>query len=106
MNNELEGNDLILMDVIDTLRGNLATLGTQSTLEIPRTVKNIDSLEAYLVKNLKLKLNDDNKQSQAQIASMKGRFDLYQKFIDTLNGKVDDTKKAIEDMNETFNDED
>ena len=63
--NEAEGNDLILMDVIDNQRGSLATLTTQQTLEIPRTTKNIDSLEAYLVKNLKLKLNQDNKDSQA-----------------------------------------
>jgi hypothetical protein len=34
-------------------------------MEIPRITKNIDSLEAYLVKNLKLKLNQDNKDSQA-----------------------------------------
>ena len=75
-------------------------------LDVPKTTKNIDHLEAYLVKNLKLKLNKDNKDSQAQIATMKGRFETYQKYIDTLNGKVDDTKKAIEELNENFNDED
>jgi hypothetical protein len=39
----------------------MANLSTQAKLEIPKTEKNIDQLEAYLVKNLKLKLNEDNK---------------------------------------------
>ena len=51
------------MDVIDKLRGGLDNMNTQSTLEIPKTTKNIDHLEAYLVKNLKTKLNEDNKAS-------------------------------------------
>ena len=53
------------MDVIDNQRASLATLTTQSTIEVPRMTKNIDSLEALCVKNLKLKLNQDNKDSQA-----------------------------------------
>ena len=61
--NEQAGNDLILPDVIESLKNALTTLTTQSTLDIPRTTKNIDSLEAHLVKNLKLKLNEDNKAS-------------------------------------------
>lgn len=75
-------------------------------MEIPRITKNIDSLEAYLVKNLKLKLNQDNKDSQAQIASMKGRFEDYQKYLDTLNGKIEGVNKDIEELREKFNEED
>lgn len=51
------------MSIIDILKGNLTTLTTQSTMEIPRIKKNIDQLEAFLVKHLKTKLNDDNKAS-------------------------------------------
>ena len=40
--NEEEGNDLILPDVIDNLQGGLANLGQQATIEIPRCTKNID----------------------------------------------------------------
>lgn len=61
--NEKDGNDLILPDVISSLEGALATLTTQAKIDIPRTTKNVDTLEALLVKNLKLKLNEDNKAS-------------------------------------------
>ena len=61
--NEKDGNDLILPDVIGNLEGAFDTLTTQSKIDIPRTTKNIDVLEAHLVKNLKLKLNEDNKAS-------------------------------------------
>ena len=37
---------------------------------------------------------------------MKGRFDLYTKYIDTLNGKVESVRKNIEDIKETYADED
>jgi len=37
---------------------------------------------------------------------MKGSFDTYTKFIDTLNEKVTEERKCIADINETFNDED
>ena len=37
---------------------------------------------------------------------MKGRFETYQKYLDTLNGKLEGVRKDIEDMREKFNDED
>jgi archaellum component FlaC len=37
---------------------------------------------------------------------MKGRFEEYTKYIDTLNGKVDSVRKNIEDIKETYGDED
>jgi uncharacterized protein YpuA (DUF1002 family) len=51
-------------------------------LEIPRAKKDIDQLEAYTIKSLKNKLNDDNKKSQNSIADMKKRFEDLQKYID------------------------
>jgi hypothetical protein len=37
---------------------------------------------------------------------MKARFEDYQKFIDTINGKIEGVGKDIEDLREKFNDED
>ena len=34
---------------------------------------------------------------------MKGRFEDYQKYIDTINGKIEGVRKDIEDIRETFN---
>ena len=48
--NEKDGNDLILPDVISSLEGALATLTGQAKIDIPRTTKNVDTLEAHLVK--------------------------------------------------------
>ena len=94
------------MGTIEALKGNQTTLETQQSLEIPRIKKNIDVLEAYLVKNLKTKLNEDNKASQAQIAAMTQRFDDYSKFITTLNEKVATVRKNITGIEESFADED
>lgn len=48
--NEKDGNDLILPDVISNLEGAFATLTGQASIDIPRTTKNVDVLEAHLVK--------------------------------------------------------
>jgi hypothetical protein len=60
---EANGDALIDPDHINALQRNFKTLETQSLLEIPRIKKNIDQLEAYTIKSLKNKLNDDNKKS-------------------------------------------
>jgi peptidoglycan hydrolase CwlO-like protein len=37
---------------------------------------------------------------------MKGRFEDYQKYLDTLNGKIEGVNKDIEELREKFNEED
>lgn len=46
------------------LRQNLRALEKQLATDIPRIKKNIDLLEAFAIKALKNKLNEDNKKSQ------------------------------------------
>lgn len=103
---EANGDALIDPDHINALQRNFKTLETQSLLEIPRIKKNIDQLEAYTIKSLKNKLNDDNKKSQTQISAMKKRFEDLQKYIDALNLKVGTVRKNIASVHTQFNDED
>jgi len=49
-------------------------------------------LEAFSVKALKNKLNDDNKKSQQQISKMKKNYEDLQKEIDALNNKLGKVK--------------
>jgi len=57
------------------LRSNLKSLEKQALVDIPRIKKNIDQLEAYAIKALKNRLNDDNKKSQNQISAMKKNYE-------------------------------
>lgn len=45
------------------LRQNLKSLDKQNDIDLPRIKKNIDMLEAFAIKALKNKLNEDNKKS-------------------------------------------
>ena len=66
--------------------------------DIPRIKKNIDSLEAFTVKALRNKLNEDNKKSQGLITQMKKNYDDLQKEIDALNSKLVTVRSASKAM--------
>ena len=81
------------------LKQNLKALEKQLTTDLPRIKKNIDMLEAFAIKALKNKLNEDNKKSQNQISQMKRNYEDLQKEIDNLNnklGKVKDESAALQ----------
>ena len=62
----LKGDDKDFMfdnNDIHQLRNNLKSLQRQDTVDVPRIKKNIDALEAFTIKALKNKLNEDNKKS-------------------------------------------
>ena len=42
---------------------------------MPKTIKNIDNLESFVMKSLKNQLNDDNKKSQGLISKVKHNYD-------------------------------
>ena len=42
---------------------------------MPKTIKNIDNLEHFVMKSLKNQLNDDNKKSQGLISKVKKNYD-------------------------------
>jgi chromosome segregation ATPase len=73
---------------LHSLRQNLKALEKQLTVDIPRIKKNIDMLEAFAIKALKNKLNEDNKKSQNQISQMKRNYEDLQREIDNLNNKL------------------
>jgi hypothetical protein len=58
----------IAPDDLHHLRQNLKALEKQLAVDLPRVKKNIDNLEAFAIKALKNKLNEDNKKSQNQIS--------------------------------------
>jgi hypothetical protein len=101
-----KGDGLIDPDHLNALVRHLKILESQQVLEIPRVKKDIEHLEAYTIKSLKSKLNDDNKKSQNQISDMKKRFEDLQKYIDALNLKVGTVRKNIASVHTQFNDED
>lgn len=70
------------------MKQNLKTLEKQTNVDVPRIKRNIDLLEAYAIKALKTKLNEDNKKSQNQISKMKRNYEDLQKEIDALNTKL------------------
>ncbi len=74
------------------LRYNLKSLEKQQNVDLPRIKVNIDMLEAFAVKAMKNRLNDDNRKSQAQISQMKKNYEDLQKEIDDLNVKLGKTK--------------
>lgn len=81
------------------LKQNLKALEKQLTVDLPRIKKNIDLLEAFAIKALKNKLNEDNKKSQNQISQMKRNYEDLQREIDNLNnklGKVRDESAALQ----------
>jgi len=94
------------INVLNQLKSNLKVLENQDVNDLPRIKKNIDHLEAFTIKGLKNKLNDDNKKSQAQISTMKRHFENLQKQIDDLTKKIGSVRKNISEIENQFNDED
>ena len=63
------------IEEIDTLRKNLKQFNKLQEQEMPKTIKNIDNLEHFVMKSLKNQLNDDNKKSQGLISKVKKNYD-------------------------------
>lgn len=53
---------------LHVLKSNLKSLEKHLLIDVPRIKKNIDQLEAYALKSLKNRLQEDNKKSQAEIS--------------------------------------
>ena len=95
---EAKKGEPITPDDLHILRSNLKSLEKQISVDVVRIKKNIDMLEAYAIKALKNKLNDDNKKSQNMISKMKKNYDDLQKEIDALNNKMGKVKKETADL--------
>lgn len=94
-----EKKHVITNDDIHVLRVNLKTLEKQMNVDLPRIKQNIDMLEAFAIKALKNRLNEDNRKSQNQISQMKKNYEDLQKEIDSLNtkhAKVKEEFKALQ----------
>lgn len=63
------------IEEIETLRKNLKQFNKLQEQEMPKTIKNIDNLEHFVMKSLKNQLNDDNKKSQGLISKVKKNYD-------------------------------
>jgi len=96
----------ILPEDLHSLKMNLKALEKQLSTDIPRIKKNIDLLEAFAIKALKNKLNEDNKKSQAQISQMKRNYEDLQKEIDNLNNKLSKVKDEAADLSKRLDNED
>lgn len=63
-------------------------------------------LEAFAIKALKNKLNEDNKKSQNQISLMKRNYEDLQKEIDNLNNKLGKVKEESGALQKRLDNED
>lgn len=96
----------ILPEDLHQLKQNLKALEKQLQVDIPRIKKNIDMLEAFAIKALKNKLNEDNKKSQNQISQMKRNYEDLQKEIDNLNNKLAKVKDESGALQKRLDNED
>jgi len=96
----------ISTEELHQLRFNLKSLEKQENVDLPRIKLNIDMLEAFAVKALKNRLNDDNKKSQLQISSMKKNYEDLQKEIDQLNAKLGKVKEEFVVLQQKLDTED
>jgi len=96
----------ITQENLHSLKGNLKSLEKHLLVDVPRIKKNIDMLEAYAIKALKNKLNDDNKKSQNQISQMKRNYEDLQKEIDALNTKLGKVRNECGDLKGRLDNED
>jgi len=76
------------VDDMHQLETHLTHLDSINAISLPRIRKNIDALEAFTLKALKSKVNEDNKKSQAKISGMKKNYEDLQRKIDALNAKL------------------
>ena len=74
--------------------------------DCPRIQKAIEALEALVLKNLKNKLAETNKNSQLKISKTKKFFEELQKLIDALNLKLSRTGSNIKNMKDSFENQD
>ena len=88
------------------LRQYLKALEKLQGNDIPRVKRNIDQLEAFSLKALKNRLNDDNKKSQGQISKMKKNYEDLQKQIEALNAKIGRVQGQVDTLKEQFTNED
>lgn len=82
------------------LRSVLKQLLKQEDYDLPKSIKNIDGLDLFVMKSLKNSFKDDSKKSQGLISKIKKSSEELQKKYESLGLKYQDSIKHLN----TFND--
>lgn len=69
---------------------------------MPKTIKNIDNMESFVMKSLKNQLNDDNKKSQSLISKVKKNYDELQRMYEASVVKYGDSNNLLHNFHDKF----
>ena len=88
------------------LRSVLKQLGKQEDYDLPKSIKNIDGLDQFVMKSLKNSFKDDSKRSQVLISKIKKSSEDLQKKYESLGIKYGDSIRHLNTLNEKFDTDD